>query len=161
MRIGVSTGEAFVGDYGSDTKWDYTCIGDTVNLGSRLEAANKCFGTQVLVDQATRERAGDRLVFRSLGLLTLPGKTDAVAVSELIGAVGEVDEANLDYVACFERVVRCFQGCQWASCLEAIAQCSRLKPKDPAIEPYAQAVEAYRKTPPPVDWNRAIDVAVK
>ena len=91
MRIGISTGEAFAGDYGSDTKLDYTCIGDTVNLGARLEEANKTFGTSVLVDDATREGAGDRFAFRSLGRIDVPGKTVAVEVHELAGWASETN----------------------------------------------------------------------
>jgi len=93
MRIGLSTGEAFVGDYGSDMKLDYTCIGDTVNLGSRLERANKAFGTAILVDEATRRLAGDGFVFRSLGRIEVAGKAAPVCVHELVGRVDSVDES--------------------------------------------------------------------
>lgn len=89
VRIGISTGEAFVGDYGSDTKLDYTCIGDTVNLAARLEDANKQYGTTVLVDEPTRQAAAGRFRFRSLGPVTLPGKTIAVPVHELVGVEPE------------------------------------------------------------------------
>jgi class 3 adenylate cyclase/CHASE2 domain-containing sensor protein len=93
VRIGLSTGEAFVGDYGSDMKLDYTCIGDTVNLGSRLERANKTFGTAILVDEATRRLAGDGFAFRSLGRIEVAGKAAPVCVYELVGRVDSVDES--------------------------------------------------------------------
>lgn len=83
MRIGLSTGEVFVGDYGSDHKLDYTCIGDNVNVAGRLQAANKEFGTRILVDDSTRSAAGNGFTFRPLGQLTLAGKTRAVLVHEL------------------------------------------------------------------------------
>ncbi len=93
VRIGLSTGEAFVGDYGSDMKLDYTCIGDTVNLGSRLERANKTFGTAILVDEATRRLAGDGFAFRSLGRIEVAGKAAPVAVHELVGRAESVDDS--------------------------------------------------------------------
>ncbi|MCH7596817.1 MAG: adenylate/guanylate cyclase domain-containing protein, partial [Planctomycetes bacterium] len=127
MRIGLSTGEAFVGDYGSDMKLDYTCIGDTVNVGSRLETANKMLGTVILVDEATRRQAGESFAFRPIGLLTLRGKRSTVAAYELVAATDRLTDASRKYIASFERVIRDYQACNWDSCLQALRQCRKLR----------------------------------
>lgn len=85
MRIGLSTGEVFVGDYGSDNKLDYTCIGDVVNVAGRLQAANKELGTTILINEATYRAAANRFETKSVGALNLAGKTVAVQVWELRG----------------------------------------------------------------------------
>ena len=158
VRVGLSTGEAFVGDYGSQAKLDYTCIGDTVNLGSRLEAANKPFGTTILVDAATRDAAGDAFAFRSLGRVMLPGKRMPVAVYELLALAGQIDDDTRTFVNQFEQAVRRFQGCEWDLCRASIDECGKLRPADPAVTLYARAVECLRAAPPPGDWDQTVPI---
>ncbi len=158
MRVGLSTGEAFVGDYGSRAKLDYTCIGDTVNLGSRLEAANKPFGTTILVDGATRDAAGDAFVFRSLGRLVLAGKSIPVAAYELLARAGEIDDNTRAYITRFEQVIRHYQGCEWGLCQTCLDACEQARPDDPAVKRYARAVDRFRSTPPPADWDQTIAI---
>ena len=158
MRIGLSTGEAFVGDYGSDTKLDYTCIGDTANLASRLEKANKAFGTSVLVDDETRQRAQSRFAFRPLGRLAIPGKQAAVEAHELIGPSEGIDATTRDYVTRFARAIRCYQACEWDSCIEHLEACRKLRGGDGVLRRYREAVEQHWDRPPPADWNKAIEL---
>ena len=84
MRIGLHSGPAVVGNMGSDFRFNYTAMGDTVNLASRLEGANKDFGTYTLVSEATREMAGEEFEFRSLGTTQVKGKSEETAVCELL-----------------------------------------------------------------------------
>jgi len=89
MRIGLSTGQAIFGNLGSRQKFDYTALGDTVNLGSRLEGVNKHYGTGILLDGNTRAQAGEAVRARLLDRVRVAGKREAVEVWELVGLVGE------------------------------------------------------------------------
>ncbi len=76
MRIGINTGDASVGNFGSLTKFDYTIIGDAVNLAARLEGANKEFGTYTMISWTTRDSLGDAFAFRPLGMIAVKGRED-------------------------------------------------------------------------------------
>ena len=90
VRIGLHSGSAVVGNMGSDFRLSYTAMGDAVNLASRLEGANKEFGTYLLVSQATREQAGERreFAFRELGEIKVKGKSKPTSVCELLPGGG-------------------------------------------------------------------------
>lgn len=87
VRIGLHSGTAVVGNMGSPVRFNYTAMGDTVNLASRLEGMNKQFGTSVMATEATRSLAGEAgLAFRSLGRCAVKGRSQGVAVYEVLAA---------------------------------------------------------------------------
>ncbi len=88
-RFGLHTGPAVVGSFGAISRQQYTAMGDTINVASRLEGLNKEFGTSILVSAAVRDAVGERFALRSLGLVQVKGRAEKVDIWELVGDSGE------------------------------------------------------------------------
>ncbi|MCK4340551.1 MAG: CHASE2 domain-containing protein [Phycisphaerae bacterium] len=161
MRIGVATGSAVVGPCGSEQKYDYTCIGDSVNVAARLESANKFYGTRILISGATYEQTGERFAARSLGGVQVKGKTQGVPIYELLGRTGEVADEVLHYAERFGQAVAGFQRRDWTKTLEAFQACLEQRPDDLAARQYADAIRQYMSQPPGDDWNGALELTEK
>jgi adenylate cyclase len=106
FRAGLNRGPATVGNMGSTTRFSYTAMGDTVNTASRLEGANKFFGTSVMVSESVRAAAGSGFVTRRLGSVLLVGKGVPIEVHELVGRRGKVPEERLRRIALHEEGLR-------------------------------------------------------
>jgi adenylate cyclase len=102
-RIGVNSGPATVGNMGSAERFSYTAMGDTVNFASRLEGANKAFGSSILIGPLTYEQAKDGIVARPIGRLVVVGKREPTLVHELLGIAGETDGETLALCAAYTR----------------------------------------------------------
>lgn len=89
IRIGMHTGDAIVGNMGSEQVFDFTAVGDTVNLASRLEGANKYFGTTIMASEETISRTGETFITRELGMIAVKGKTVPVKILELLGTTAD------------------------------------------------------------------------
>jgi class 3 adenylate cyclase/CHASE2 domain-containing sensor protein len=120
MRVGVSTGDMVVGDAGSVDASDYTVLGDAVNLGARLESANKATGTSILLSGRTVELLEDRFLVRPVGKLQVAGKTEGVMTFEALATVEEATPAQRELVRLSESVVQPFLVGDFASCIAGI-----------------------------------------
>ncbi|HDO21781.1 MAG TPA: adenylate/guanylate cyclase domain-containing protein, partial [Nitrospirae bacterium] len=109
IRIGIHTGEAIVGNLGSDRLFDFTAIGDTVNLASRLEGANKIFKTRIMVTEETLKNTGQAFLTRELGLIEVKGKAKSVRIFELISGRPDTDPKTNEIITLFHEGLELFR----------------------------------------------------
>lgn len=140
-RIGLNTGAVIVGNMGSHERFNYTILGDAANLASRLEGANKAFGTYLMISESTWQQAGGNFVGRELGRLRVVGRKTPVRVYELAGLPGEARPAHF---AAFELALAQFYAGDFAAAQAAFEQLS----DDPASKAYAAQCRALQAHPP-------------
>jgi class 3 adenylate cyclase/CHASE2 domain-containing sensor protein len=147
MRVGISTGPAVVGDCGSARKFDYTCLGDTVNRASRLETANKFFGTGILLCENTFREMGDDLMARLLGKVRVVGREQALVVYELIGLKKDhADRAG--FASAFENMVLDYWEKRFTKVGQALTALEQMKPDDKSVKIYRDLVTKITKSGP-------------
>jgi adenylate cyclase len=129
-RIGVNSGPAFVGNMGSDARFDYTAMGDTVNLASRLESANKVFGSRILIGPTTHEQAKGSILAKPLARLQVVGKTKPMQVYELVGIRGEASDALAQHVEAYERAHAALLADDLEGARRELAEAEKAKPRD-------------------------------
>ncbi len=156
-RIGLNTGPAIIGNMGSPKRFSYTAIGDAVNLASRLEGANKAYGSYILISETTRVGAGDAIEVRELDYVKVKGKAQPIRVYELLGLKGETDKALLEKARLFEAGLEPFRARRFAEALEKF----RVLGDDYAAKKYVERCEDYIKEPPPSDWDGSNELTEK
>ena len=167
-RIGLNTGHAVVGNMGSDSRFNYTMMGDTVNLAARMESGAKAWGVFTMCADPTRVACEmvdkDRVVFRSLGRVVVKGRNTPVPIHELVGLKEDVDARTREAIALFEAGLERYYAQDWDAALEKFRASAPLEPNQPdliagiASNPsiiYQTLVEEMRAKPPGPDWNGA------
>ena len=129
-RIGVHRGLAVVGNMGSTSRFDYTAIGDTVNLAARLEGANKAFGTHCLVSETAWADCGGTVLGREVGRVTVVGRAEPIRVHEPLALAELASEADRAFAARWQQAVAAFAGGDRAAAREHFTACLGARPDD-------------------------------
>lgn len=165
-RIGLNSGVCMIGNMGSRTRFNYTMMGDNVNLAARMESGAKSWGAYTMCAEATKlaceQHGPGRVVFRQLGRIVVKGRTAAVPIHEIASLKEFVTPQARECYVIFEQGLQFYYARDWERALGRFRQSERLEPNQPGKTPgvssnpslvYMGITEHYKHEPPPADWD--------
>ncbi len=152
IGVGINSGPMIVGNMGSDVRFDYTVMGDSVNLASRLEGTNKEYETRILMSESTFTQAKDHVIARRLGAVRVKGKRKPVRIYELRD-MGQAQGTELEAITAFELGVDKYVGQQWDEAAALFQKVSELWPGDAPSRRYLEEIAELKSRPPGPHWD--------
>lgn len=153
IGIGLNSGPMVVGNMGTPNYFNYTAMGDTVNLGSRLEGINKEYGTNIIISQSTHTLAREHIHVREMDLVKVKGKNEPVHIYELVGK-GPAIGASKDLIDTWARGLNLYRNQKWDDAIAMFDMIrTQMKIGDGPSETYIERCEIMRAEPPGSDWD--------
>lgn len=149
IGIGLSVGKCVVGNMGSKKRFDYTAMGDSINIGSRLEGLTKEYGVPIIISGDTAEKVKEEFLVRELDYVVVKGKKEPIKIFELICKKNEATEEQTKKKECFEKGFKKYLNQEWSEAIELFKECG-----DFASEVFVKRCEKYKVDSPGVDWNK-------
>jgi adenylate cyclase len=165
-RIGLNSGNCIIGNMGSRTRFNYTMMGDNVNLAARMESQAKSWGVYTMCADATKlaceQHGGDRVVFRPLGQIVVMGRSRPVPFHEIVGLKEDVTPETLECLRLFAEGLARYYARDWDGAVALFERSQLLEPNIPGKTPgvssnpslvFADLARAYREHPPAEGWD--------
>ena len=153
-RCGINTQDVVVGYMGSQkAQMNFTCMGDGVNLASRLEGANKEYGTMMMVSDNTYQRVKHAVRGRFLDFLAVKGKKEPVKVHELVCKIGDEPEGWFEKTELYDKAIQLHLERKWDEAIATFEEVLKLDPNDGPSKTYITRCNEYKVNPPPEGWD--------
>ncbi len=162
VRAGLNTGDMIVGNMGGERRFDYTVIGDNVNLASRLEGANKQYGSRIMISESTYQFVSSDVIVRELDSLVVKGKTKPVRVFELLClAKDPLPPHGARFLETYNKSLDMYKNCEWDKAIASFQLGLKWLGEDYASKMYIERCKFYKNNPPPDDWDGAFILKTK
>ncbi len=157
IGIGINTGQCVVGNLGSDLRFNYSVLGDPVNVASRLEGQTKYYGVPVIIGSRTAEKAKEKFATLEVDLITVKGKTEPESIYTLVGGDDILQDIRFQELRkVYSSMLHCYRSRDWEGALEAL-RIGRTADENFGLgalfDLYRTRVQAFSNSAPPLDWN--------